>query len=250
MLAPLIGVTTEGRQESGKFALEGPYVDAIRRAQGVPVLIPPLDHAAFAPLLPHLGGVVLAGGSDVGPNNYGGAAHPLVYGVDAERDQAELELCRRVIAAGIPLLGVCRGLQVLNVALGGTLVEHIPDVYGESIAHRVPPCNPTSHQLTIDPTSRLATILNATAIAPVSWHHQSVGRPAAGLRVVAQAADGVIEALEVDDAPDGHLSLRAHPWLYAVQWHPEMSAATDPEQQRLFDVFVAAASTHTVNLRP
>jgi putative glutamine amidotransferase len=137
----------------------------------------------------------------------------------------------------MPTLGICRGLQVLNVALGGSLVEHLPDEVGEVITHRNPPPGHAQissyalHPLRVDEASRLAAILGMTQVEPASWHHQAVRRVADGLQVVARADDGTVEAAELVD----------HPWLLAVQWHPEITAADDPAQQRLFDAFVAAA---------
>jgi putative glutamine amidotransferase len=117
----------------------------------------------------------------------------------------------------------------LNVALGGTLVEHLPDVVSGEIAHRDEPDKPTSHTLTILPGSQLAGLVDAGDIHGVSWHHQAIRTVAPSLTIAARAEDGTIEAVE---AP-------AHPWLIAVQWHPEMSAADDARPQRLFDAFVA-----------
>jgi putative glutamine amidotransferase len=149
----------------------------------------------------------------------------------AERDSTELELARRVAESGAPTLGICRGLQVLNVALGGTLIEHLPDNVDGSIIHRNEPSSPTAHLVTILPATELAQLLSSGPIDAVSWHHQAIRSVAPGLVVAAQAADGTIEAVE---APN-------HPWLIATQWHPEMSAADDPRQQLLFDEFIAAA---------
>jgi putative glutamine amidotransferase len=130
----------------------------------------------------------------------------------------------------VPTLCICRGIQVLNVALGGTLIEHLPDEVGDTIAHRVPPRNPTQHPIRLEPGSRLADIIGQAEATTTSWHHQAIRRPAAGLDVVAHAPDGTIEAVEMPD----------HPWLVAVQWHPELTAANDPGQQRLFDALVKA----------
>jgi putative glutamine amidotransferase len=127
-------------------------------------------------------------------------------------------------------------LQVLNVALGGTLIENLPDVVDGSITHRLEPSAPTGHTLNILPATELATILGAGPIDVVSWHHQAIRTLAPGLVVSAQADDGTVEAVE---AP-------GHPWLIATQWHPEMSAANDPRQQRLFDAFIDAVQRRRV----
>jgi putative glutamine amidotransferase len=228
---PLIGITTYGRIKDGRFHLPAEYVDAVRRAGGVPVLLAPGEEHVDA-LLERLDGVVLSGGGDVDPRHYGGAVdHPAIERVDPERDAFELTMARRVVERGVPTLSICRGCQVLNVALGGTLIEHLPDVVGEELAHRGPPGEGARHAVVVEPSSHLATILSETRTEPVSWHHQAPGNVAAPLEVVAWAADGTVEALEHPE----------HPWLVGVQWHPEETAAEDPAQQRLFDALVEAA---------
>lgn len=234
--SPLIGITTYGRNAENEFSLPGEYVDAVRRAGGIPVLIP-AGETHIDDLLARLDGVILSGGGDVDPEHYAGRKHVEIYMVDPERDGTELALARQVAGDGTPTLCICRGIQVLNVALGGSLVEHLPDEVGEAITHRNPPPGHAQigsyalHPLIVDGGSRLADILGTSAIEPASWHHQAVRRLADGLRVVAQAEDGTIEAAESVE----------HPWLVAVQWHPEITAADDPSQQRIFDAFVAAA---------
>jgi putative glutamine amidotransferase len=121
-------------------------------------------------------------------------------------------------------------LQVLNVALGGTLIEHLPDVVPGPIQHRCEPDQPGAHTFTILPETKLADLLQAGPIHGVSWHHQAIRTVARGLTISAQAEDGIIEAVEDPN----------HPWLIAIQWHPEMSAATDPRQQQIFDAFIIA----------
>lgn len=232
---PLIGITTYGRNAENEFTLPAEYVEAVRRAGGIPVLIPAGETEIDA-LLSRLDGLILSGGGDVDPELYAGAKHIEIYMVDPERDGTEMRLARQVAANGMPTLCICRGLQVLNVALGGSLVEHLPDEVGEAITHRNPPPGHAQissyalHPLRVDASSRLADVLGTTEVEPASWHHQAVRRLADGLRVIAQAEDGTIEAAE---APE-------HPWLLAVQWHPEITAADDPAQQRIFDAFVAA----------
>jgi putative glutamine amidotransferase len=211
MPKPIIGITTYGRDENNRFALPG--------------------ESAIDELLPLLDGVILSGGGDIDPQLYNGKTHETVYMVDSERDSSEINLARVVISEDFPVLGICRGTQVLNVALGGTLITHLPDIVGEDILHRAPPRQPIPHEVSLDPTSKLAGIIGQTQAVPMSWHHQAILQPAEGLRVVAQAPDGTIEAVEMP----------SHPWLIAVQWHPELTAADDPTQQRLFDEFVEAA---------
>lgn len=226
---PIIGITTYGRDADNKFSLPGEYVDAVRRAGGVPLLVPP-GEPELSCLLGTLDGLMLAGGGDIDPTRYNGNGHESIYMLDPERDATELALARRVIGRGQPTLAICRGAQVVNVALGGTLIEHLPDEVGETIQHRLPPRNPASHAVDVEPSSRLAGILQSGQIVSASWHHQALRDVADGLTVVARASDGTIEAAE----------MTMHPWLIAVQWHPELTAADDPVQQRLFDAFVAA----------
>ena len=226
---PLIGITTYGRDERNHFTLPAEYVEAVDRAGGIPVLVAP-GSRDVGELLSRLDGVILAGGGDLDPALYGGAPHETVYHVDRERDESELALAREVVASGKPTLGICRGTQLLNVVLGGTLHVHVPDVFGESVLHRLPPRAPTPHAVEVEADSRLAAILGATSFEAASWHHQALCDVAAGFRVVARAPDGVLEAVEIPD----------HAWCIAVQWHPELTARDDPTQQRLFDALVAA----------
>lgn len=226
---PLIGITTYGRNHDDEFTLPAVYVEAVRRAGGIPLLIAP-GEPRLDDLLAALDGLILSGGGDLDPAHYGSDGHPTIYMIDNERDATELDLARRVVASGAPTLCICRGLQVLNVALGGTLVEHLPDVVPGTIQHRHEPDKPTAHTLTVLPATKLAELVDAGPMHGVSWHHQAIRTVAPSLTVSAQAEDGTIEAVE---APN-------HPWLIATQWHPEMSAATDPRQQQLFDAFIAA----------
>ncbi len=228
--APLIGLTTYHRNGDHKFDLPAEYVDAVRRAGGIPVLLPP-GESRWEDVLRRLDGVILTGGGDISPETYGGSDHPKLYMVDDERDASELTLARRAVDAGLPTLGICRGTQVLNVALGGTLVEHLPDVMGDEVAHRTPPRDPIHHPVAVEPDSKLADAVGELNFECASWHHQGLKDVADGLRVVAHAPDGTIEAVE----------LPSHPWLVAVQWHPELTAADDPIQQRLFGALAEAA---------
>ena len=232
MSAPVIGITTYGRGEDASFSLPGDYVDAVRRAGGVPLLAPH-GEGNWTPLIAQVSGWILAGGGDVDPVTYGGEEHDAVYMVDAERDASEFELVRRLVDAGRPILGICRGAQVLNVALGGDLHTHLPDVVGDEVAHRVPPREPVPHRLALKPGSKLAKIMKELEFVAASWHHQGIRRLAPALSATAFAPDGVVEGLEMED----------HPWLVGVQWHPELTAASDPIQQRLFERFVEAAAT-------
>jgi len=229
---PVIGITTYARNAAGSYTLPAEYVAAVVRAGGVPVLVPPVGEPALAArFLALVDGLVLAGGGDMDPASYDGRHHETLYGVDIERDRLELALVHELLREPRPTLAVCRGAQVVNVALGGTLVEHLPDEVGDVVRHRAPPREPVPHAVRVREGTRLAGVLGTTAICPMSWHHQGIRRAGAGLTPVAHAPDGTIEALELD----------GQPWLTAVQWHPELTAHEDPAQQRLFDDLVAAA---------
>ncbi len=230
MAAPRIGLVTYGRNPEGSFTLPAEYVDSIRRAGGLPLLLAP-GESHLEEWFGLLDGLILAGGGDIDPALYGGRGHAENYKLDAGRDANEVWLARRARATGLPTLGICRGLQMLNVAYGGTLIEHLPDTVGEVVPHRGPDKAPTPHAVAIEPDSSMARVLGTTTPMCTSWHHQGVADVAAGLRVVGRAADGVIEALE----------LPGHRWLHAVLWHPELTARQDPTQQRLFDALIATA---------
>ncbi len=228
--SPIIGITTYPRDERGRFHLPAEYVQAVRAAGGVPVLLPP-GEAHVEALVQRVDGVILAGGGDLDPALYGGQAHPRVSRVDPERDAFEIALAKRLLNDRLPVLGICRGSQVLNVASGGDLVEHLPDEYGERVRHVAEEGEATEHEVTLEPDSRLAQMLGATRVQVVSKHHQAVRHLAPGWRAVAYAPDGVLEAAE-------H---QRHPWMLAVLWHPEMGLK-DARQQRLFAAFVQAAA--------
>jgi putative glutamine amidotransferase len=155
--------------------------------------------------------------------------------VDEERDEFELALAKRLLASPLPTLGICRGMQILGVASGVQLIAHVPDVYGDAIAHRLDhPRRPIPHNIQLEPKSRLAAIMGDTAARVISWHHQAIKTVPDGWNVAATTADGLVEALEHSQ----------HPWMVAVQWHPEMSPDV-PGHQRLFQSLVAAAKTES-----
>ncbi len=229
-MKPLIGITTKPLADE-KYGQSHEYVDAVLRAGGLPVLVPPAGNPAET--FERLDGLILSGGGDIDPALYKGRAHESIYGISKERDEYEIALARLAAHSSKPCMPICRGIQVVNVALGGGLVEHVPDEFGTAIVHRDPEMKEGKvHSVDIIQDSLLHRALGASRCDVVSWHHQAVRNPAPGLVVTATAADGVIEALE----------LKGHRWFAAVQWHPEMSAARDPVQQRLFDSFVRACA--------
>ena len=160
MGAPVIGLTTYGRDGSGVFALPADYSEAVVRAGGVPVLLPTFVDLAEAAA--RLDGLILTGGGDLDPALYDGAEHPEVYMVDEARDATEVRLARQAVESGLPCLCICRGAQVLNVSLGGTLVAHLPERAGDGLAHRVPPRRPSFHEVRIEPGTRLAAVVAPT----------------------------------------------------------------------------------------
>jgi len=213
-------------------ALGRPYQEAIIRAGGVPVAVPPLlddnevDDMA-AEVMSRVDGLCLPGGPDVSPERYGADwHHPRLIKVRHEHDAVDLALARAAIGQEKPVLAICRGHQVLNVALGGTLHQHLPDVIGKRAASG----HYHNHNaIDVVATSKLAEAMGAMSARGHCVHHQAVDRLGAGL-VVTAWLDGVIEAVELPDR-----------WVVGVQWHPEDTADRDSGQQGLFDAFVAAA---------
>lgn len=211
--------------------LPAAYVDAVRDAGGLPVLLAP-GETAVEPLLHRLDGLVLTGGGDLDPA-YGAAPHPATYFTSPQRDAFEIELVEGAIDRSLPTLAICRGLQILNAARGGTLHAHLPEVVGDAVVHRRDQDAAAAHHVEIDSGSRLARTLGAEVLADVpSWHHQSIHQVGEGLNPVAFAADGIIEAIElVNEGP-----------LLAVQWHPELEPA-EGAGRRLFDQLIAWAGS-------
>ena len=229
---PLIGISSYARANSRTadrevYPIPTSYVDAIRQAGGAAVVLPP-GEVDPEELVGSFDGLVLSGGGDVGPARYGGPEHETIYGVSEERDLFEIALARALVDRDDrPFLCICRGLQILNVALGGDLHTHLPDVPTSTVVHRLPERLHTHHEATIAPDSRLADLLGATTVKVSSWHHQAIRMLAPDLRAVAWAEDGIIEAVE-------HRRSRS---CIAIQWHPEMQM-DDPLQRRLFERFV------------
>jgi putative glutamine amidotransferase len=234
---PLVGITTYPREGSEReiFSLPTAYVDAMRRAGAIPVLLTPGEDAA-GELLDALDAICFAGGGDLDPERLGAPAHPANYGINTERDAFELALMGGALERGMPLLAICRGMQVLNVTLGGSLHAHLPEVVGDAVTHRlveriepgVVRLLPAHHEVRLAPSSGLAGIYEKTELHVASWHHQAVDRLGNGLRPVAWAPDDSIEALE----------LGGEPQVLAVQWHPELQIEPGSPQLRLFRALV------------
>lgn len=229
-MRPLIGISSYGRAgQRQTFSLPCEYVDVVRLAGGVPLVLPAVE-GEIPEALEAVDALILPGGGDVDPAHYGGVRHEANYGISAERDGFEMTLARAALARGdLPVLCICRGMQLLNVALGGDLVAHIPDHYGDDVPHRHPELTPVYHDVRIEPTSSIARILGVTHLTVHSVHHQAVGRLGTGLRAVAWSPDGVVEAVESV----------THPFLLGVQWHPELGALGDERQRRLFEALVS-----------
>jgi putative glutamine amidotransferase len=233
---PLIGVTTSIQSKTNDYCLRHEYITAIRLAGGLPMLIPP-GEPNLNIILEWVDGIILTGGGDLDPATYNGTNHPTIYNVNRERDRFELSLAKLALETDIPILGICRGLEILVVASGGKLVPHLPDEFGEKIIHRQTQSCPAEHNVHIIPGTHLANIIGAGETKVVSWHHQAASNIPEGWRLAATAADGVIEALEHEE----------HPWAFAIQWHPEI-ALNDARQQRIFRAFINTAQQRQMML--
>jgi len=237
MSQPIIGITTyNGRtkEDLPAIILLRVYVEAIMQAGGVPVLIPSeLDESDWMELYLRLDGILLSGGGDIAVERYNGLPHPRVDGVDEARDALEFGLLNSAIKEGKPFLGICRGSQVVNVGLGGTLYTHVEDQHPDALKHDYFPNfsrNRLSHPVRVDEGSRLAEIVGEPVLQVNSLHHQGIKDLAPRLKPIAYAPDGLIEAVELSD----------HPFGLAVQWHPEWLTDQQPTRN-LFKAFVNSA---------
>lgn len=239
MARPIVGITCSLRPAKdgagAAFLLPRAYCNAVEAAGGVPVLLPAGAAPDAARVLDRLDALILSGGVDVAPARYGRQPHPALGDVDAERDELEIALARAALASGFPLLAICRGIQVLNVAAGGTLIQDLPAERPSSISHRqsdqsIPRSLP-SHAIVVDPGSRLAELAGASRLDVNSFHHQALDDVAPCLIVTARAEDGVVEAVE---APGRRFTV-------GVQFHPEETAPNDATSRRLFEALVASA---------
>jgi len=239
-MKPVIGITPSIGQFENRgdiFRMETSYVEAVEAAGGVPILLPP-SGAGVAELVGIVDGIIFSGGADIRPDRYGDTeVHPKTYGVSDLRDDFEFTLLSAALAADVPVLAICRGIQVLNVGLGGTLYQDIPDQYPDAHAHTQPweigSWENPIHEVTVERDSLAGDILGTT-VGTNSAHHQSLKAVAPGLRIVGRSTDGTIEAVEHPDRR----------FVLGVQWHPEKMFAVHEQHLRLFQALVAEAQAH------
>ncbi|MGZ4149078.1 MAG: gamma-glutamyl-gamma-aminobutyrate hydrolase family protein, partial [Actinomycetota bacterium] len=226
-----LGAGRVARWPAGGYGVPAPYLDALRHADARTAIVSPGEVGEPEELLAPFDGLLLVGGGDVHPARYGAEpdeAHN--YGVEPDRDEFEIHLLLAAERMRMPVLCICRGMQVMNVAYGGTLTQHLPDVPG-MLAHGVPTAGTESvHDVAVEPVSRLYAATKSSALSCSSHHHQGVDRVGDGLVVCGRSSDGLVEAIEREASFDDDDS-----WIIGVQWHPEDTAAKDPAQQALFD---------------
>jgi len=247
---PVVGVTASLKGDAGS-ATHQPlgrlvqtdldYVEGVINAGGVPMILPPVVEPRMAEvLLDGIDGLLLSGGSDLAPDYYGEECAPGLDVTNPERDAFEIALLRLALRRGIPVLGICRGMQVLNAALGGTLYQDLPSQLGKDILNHwqeTPKWQP-AHEIEVLCDSHLAEITRCQHVKVNSYHHQGIKELAGGLAVTARSSDGVIEAVECNDFSEQ--------WLIGVQWHAEMMREVGIEHKNLFKAHVCAAKRHAL----
>jgi putative glutamine amidotransferase len=228
-VAVTAGIRPDGN--TSRVRLTAAYVSALESAGLIPLIIPPLSSAdAASAVLDSVAGLVLTGGEDVDPARYGEKRHEKVLSVSAARDTTETALIKEAQRRGTPVLAICRGIQILNVALGGTLVQDIASQCETTIEHDESSArNSRTHEVSVEPGSLIAKAMGTEHLTVNSFHHQSVKRVADGMRATAWSPDGIIEGLESTDDDW---------WVMAVQWHPEeMTESAEPWDRGLFKAF-------------
>jgi putative glutamine amidotransferase len=242
-MRPVIGITPSAQIDTlahgtfQRYVLSAPYVRAIEEAGGVALVLPP-QREAVDDLLRLIDGLLLSGGPDVDPARYGDrVVHPATYGIDPERDQFEIDLFDAALRSNTPVLGICRGIQVINVALGGTLIQDVATEHpgASDVGHRQHERDLEDWQVghPVSATSNALPLFTNQALGVNSFHHQAIRDLAPGLEPVAFSPDGLIEAVVMPDAPD----------VFAVQWHPELMFERDDAHLRPFSHLVRAATT-------
>jgi putative glutamine amidotransferase len=229
MSSPLVGISAYSEMASwgvwqlSATVLPGNYSEQVVAAGGTPVLLPPL--AGVEDAVARLDALIISGGPDVEPGQYGAEADPATTIVRPDRDTAEIAMFRAALAAGVPVLGICRGMQLMNVALGGTLIQHLPDLVGHD-GHSPTPGAMATHEVTVGVSGRLPELLGPGPHSVPTHHHQGVDALGTGLTATAWAADGLVEAIELEGI-----------FALGVQWHPEAG-----DDLRLFRALVAEAA--------
>lgn len=239
---PVIAMTAlrSPDRESYHHILAGPYLRAVHQAGGYPIVLPAIPEECGRGL-DLVAGLLLIGGGDIEAKHIGKANHPRARFFNPLRDEFELAIIREARRRRMPMLGICRGHQLINVALGGGLYQDIADEQGSDFEHyREDRPNEPVHSVAIAPDSCLASILGTTQLSVNSVHHQAVREPAPGLRASAWAPDGVIEGIEACKPEDG--------FILGVQWHPERLVAERPEQRKIFERLVKAAEAYSHSL--
>lgn len=232
-MRPLIGISCSYDLKEKRYFLAEAYVEAVIKAGGNPVVLPgAAGQKNVAPYIAVLKGLVLAGGGDVDPSYFNEEPLPGLGEVTPERDSFEILLVKGALRQKLPILGICRGIQVLNVAAGGSLIQHIPSEIRRPLKHsQNAPRSYASHRVYLEKPSRLAEIMAGTLIRVNSFHHQAVREAAPGFSVTARSSDGVIEAIEAEQ----------YPFVLGVQWHPECMISGDRNSRALFKSFLEAA---------
>lgn len=240
MSPPVIGVTGYADRSARPpnvsiFALSRTYVRAVTSGGGAPVILPPyLERPLLRAAFGGLDGLILSGGGDIHPSSFREEDRGLLWRVDQERDQTELTLARWALSESLPVLAICRGIQALNVAAGGTLIQDIPTEVPDPLPHSSVAGRPMpkiAHTVSVKADTRTATLIGAGCVDVNSAHHQAVDAVGGQLLVTARAPDGVVEGLEARD----------HPFCIGVQWHPEVMIKTVPRMRRLFEGLIEAA---------
>jgi putative glutamine amidotransferase len=238
------------RWPHGGYGVPGPYLDCLRRAGARTAIVSPGEPGPAEELLEPFDGLVLVGGGDVEPRRYGQRPGEHVYGVEPDRDAFEIDLLHGADRDGMPALCICRGMQVMNVAFGGTLAQHLPGTPG-LLEHGVPVANTQSlHDVRTDARSRLRATTGVESLTCSSHHHQGIDRVGDGLLATGWSDDGLVEAIEREPGGDPDDRPYEAGWMLGVQWHPEDTAAADPAQQVLFDALASLARVRGSRARP
>ena len=246
VVAYVLGDDRVARWPSGGYGVPLPYIERLREAGARIAIVAPGEKGDPEELLEPFDGLVLVGGGDLDPSTYGGdPSEPHTYGVSAERDRIEIELVRATDRLRMPALCICRGMQVLNVAYGGTLHQHLPSIPG-LLDHGVPLDDTEAlHEVDVDPSSLLMATTRADVLRCSSHHHQGVAQIGQGLRVGGRSRDGLAEAIELVPETEDDWTR----WIVGVQWHPEDTARSDPAQQALFRGLVTMATIRSTRAR-